>query len=187
MILAAIEMVPKKVYAAAVAALLAVSLLSAATIVTLRFKVVKASAQYSQLETKVANEAAARERAAREDALEVSRMQAKHASLQQESVHAFREQAAADARRAATDRADLDVLRDVVRTYAAGGGEAQSDGATCRGERDRSQRLGALVGEALELQGEAESFIRQRDREVKFLKDVITNDRTLTPERKEPQ
>lgn len=187
--MALINLVPKPVYAAAVAALLALSIGLGATTGVMKVQLAKAGQIYAQLETRIANENAERERVARENAIEIKRMQEKHAAFQQEALHAFRKKAAADDQRAARDRADLRELRNIVRDYATGGErEAGGDPNTCRGERDRSGRLGGLVEEALELQGESESFIRQRDREVKLLKDLLGNDRNLlTPEMKEPQ
>lgn len=178
-----IELLPKKLYAVALAAAIA---LCAGLGVAYGVEALHAgqlTTQLAQTKGQYQAETAARERVAREDAQEVARMGAKHASTQQEIVHAFHAQQGQEAARRAADSADLDLMRDVVRTYAAGGGsEGGSDTAACRDLGNRSQRLGGLVQEALGLSLESESFIRQRDREVTLLKGVITNDRTLTPE-----
>lgn len=180
-----INWVPKWLYAVLVAALLATAGGLAFYSQGLRVAVAHAGQRYSQLEAKGEREAKDRERIGREDANEVKRMQAKHASMQQENVHAFHAKEAADGRRERDLRTELDRLRDDVKKYAGGGGEANRDPNTCRSDRDRSERLGAALEEALGLQGEAEIFIRKRDREVKLLKDTIGNDRALTPPAKE--
>lgn len=183
-----IGLIPKKVYAVLVAALLVMVVGMGFWAAGLRLDVARGEQKYAQLETQVARDAQEREWVAREDALEVKRMQAKHASLQQETVHAFHKKAAADRTREHGLRTELDRLRDTVRDYAAGGREADRDPDTCRSDRDRSRRLGELVQEALDIQGESESFIRQRDREVRLLKDLLSNDRALmTPVQKDPQ
>jgi hypothetical protein len=174
-----IDLISKKVYAVVVAALLALVLALGASVAFLKVQVAHGETKYAQLQTKVESERAERERVARDDALEVKRMQAKHADMQQEGVHAFHVKEVADRDRDHAQRDELAWLRNQIHTYASGGGEGEGDAAACRSERDRSRRVGADLEEALGLQGEAESFIRQRDREVKLLKDVITNDREL--------
>lgn len=186
MIMGLINMVPKWAYAAAVAALLALAAGLGIYAGSLKLEVGKVNTEFAQYQTQVANQERERERVAREHAERVAKEQFRHAEIQQENVHAFRAQEAADRARDQRLRSELDQLRDDVAAYAAGRGAAgETDPNTCRSERDRSERLGAALGEALQLQGEAEAFIRQRDREVKLLKEVIGNDRNLTT--KEPQ
>lgn len=176
-----IDLIPKKIYAAAVAALLLVALALASTAVYLKLGLSAAQKEHAQLQAQVASVDQARERAAREAVQAQAKDQFRHSEIQQGNVNAYRQQENADRSRDRARDDELARLRDQVRAYAAGGaGARQADPGPGGSDRDRSERLGAALDEALQLQGEAESFIRQRDREVKLLKDTITNDRELT-------
>lgn len=127
-----------------------------------------------------AEERDARSRVALRDAERVAALVAGHAAQQQENTNAFKAErktwVVADGRR----RAESDSLRNTIAAFAAGDrNEASGDPAACRDWRDRSERLGSLLGEAVDLAGEGESLVRQRDGEVKFLLGQVRTDRAL--------
>jgi len=121
-----------------------------------------------------------RNRVALRESERVAALQTAHAAQQQGNLNAFTKEkslrAVADAARRTAD----DQLRYVISAFTAGGGAASGgDAAACRVQRDRSERLGGLLSEALDLASEGERVIRQRDAEVIFLKTLVINDRAL--------
>jgi hypothetical protein len=126
------------------------------------------------------NERADRHRVALTDALRVSEKEATYRAQQMEALHAFNTErklwlAGDTARRDESRR-----LRSVIAAYAAGDrDQAESGGDTCRDQRDRSQRLGGLLGEAVDLADEGEGLVRQRDGEVVLLLGEVARLRAL--------
>lgn len=108
----------------------------------------------------------------------LSDQQAVHAAKQQEIVHAYHQEkqahVAAESGRATADQR----LRDAIRVYAAGRSDRPGpDAAACRAERDRSATLGLLLEDAVGFSGRLAQAADQHASEVRFLKQVIENDR----------
>lgn len=182
---AILDLVPSWVYAAAIAGLLSLNgwqwgEVQAAHVETAVAKSATAAAkgEVSKLQAQDALDKAERERVARIDAEQVAKAQFRAAEITQENSNESAKRATA---RAVADRKladDNQRLRNVVEAYAgSGGGEAAPDAATCRRDADHAARLGELVEEALDLSRESESFIRQRDDEVRRLQQQIATDR----------
>jgi len=126
-----------------------------------------------------------RNRVALRESERVAALQTAHAAQQQGNLNAFNKEkglrTVADAARRAAD----DQLRYVISAFTAGGGPAgEGDAAACRVQRDRSERLGGLLSEALDLASEGERVVRKRDAEVIFLKTLVNNDRALLTEKR---
>ena len=122
-------------------------------------------------------------RVAMDDARETFRKGEIHARNQQEIADAHAEQEKRRVARLAAAAADGERLRQQVTEFAAtcGGGEAQSPAAALQHCRDRAATLGVLYREA---DGLAEAFAgaaEQHADEVRTLKRVVENDRTLLP------
>ena len=121
--------------------------------------------------------------AALDDARDTFRKGEIHARNQQEIADAHFAQEKRRLARLAAAAADGERLRKQVTEYAAtcGGGEADSPAAALQHCRDRAATLGVLYGEA---DSQAEAFAgaaEQHADEVRTLKRVIENDRTLLP------
>lgn len=130
-----------------------------------------------------ADENTERMRVALDDARDTFRKGEIHARNQQDIVDAHAKQERARAAALAAAAADGERLRKQVTEYAAtcGGGEADSPAVAIQRCRDRAATLGVLYGEA---DSQAESFAgaaEQHADEVRTLKRVIENDRTLLP------
>lgn len=130
-----------------------------------------------------ANENTERMRVALEDARETFRKGEIHARNQQEIADAHAAQEKRRLARLAAAAADGERLRKQVAEFAAtcGGGEADSPAVALQHCRDRAATLGVLYGEA---DSQAEAFAgaaEQHADEVRTLKRVIANDRTLLP------
>lgn len=146
-----------------------------------------AKTETANVETKLAGEQrdraqerSDRNRAALRDSERVAALMSTHAATQQENVSAFNREkslrlAAESERRTADDQ-----LRYVISAFTAGDrNKADGDPAACRDQRDRSERLGGLLGEAVGLASEGESLVRQRDGEVILLLGTVRADRAL--------
>lgn len=122
-----------------------------------------------------------RERAAREDGAEVRRLQNRHASRQQDLLHAYYQRQLSLARLAAADRSDDQRVRQSATTYAAHRGrETEGDSASCRAAKTDVGSLTALLVEGSELAGEGARLLRARDSELDLWYGIADNDRALT-------
>lgn len=122
-----------------------------------------------------------RERIAREDAQEVQRLQARHATTQQEVIHAFYQAQLARARRAPARAADDRSVWNLASAYAASRGrQAEGDSASCRSAKAGLREITPLLAEAYELAGEGEDLIAERDDELRLWIGIGANDRALT-------
>lgn len=130
-----------------------------------------------------ADEDRERMRVALDDARATFRKGEIHALNQQEIADAHAAQEKRRLARLAAAAADGERLRKQVTEYAAtcGGGEADSPAVALQHCRDRAATLGVLYREA---DGQAEEFAGAAEKhadEVRTLKRVIQNDRTLLP------
>lgn len=128
-----------------------------------------------------ARENTERMRVALDDARTTFRKGEIHARNQQEIADAHAKQERARAAALAAAAADGQRLRDQIRAFAAacGGGEAQSVAAAISDCRDRATTLGELYDEA---DRQAEEFAGAAEKhadEIRTLKRVVVNDRTL--------
>lgn len=134
----------------------------------------KTKADYAEQETQ-------RERAAREDGAEVRRLQNRHASRQQDLLHAHYKKLLELASRAAADRADDDSVRKSAEAYAADRGrQSDDDSPSCRAAKADVGTLTGLLVEGRELAGEGARIVRERDADIDLWYGIATNDRTLT-------
>ena len=123
-----------------------------------------------------------RHRIALDDARATFRKGEIHARNQQEIADAHAKQERARAAALAAAAADGERLRDQVRAFAAacGGGEAQTVAAAISDCRDRATTLGALYEAADRQAGDFAAAAEKHADEIRTLKRVIVNDRTLT-------
>ena len=123
-----------------------------------------------------------RHRIALDDARATFRKGEIHARNQQEIADAHAKQERARAAALAAAAADGERLRDQVRAFAAacGGGEAQTIAAAISDCRDRAATLGALYEAADRQAGDFAAAAEKHADEIRTLKRVIVNDRTLT-------
>ena len=140
-------------------------------------------AEVAKLNATHAAQESERHRIALDDARETFRKGEIHARNQQEIADAHDAQEKRRLARLAAAAADGERLRQQVTEFAAtcGGGEAQSPAAALQHCRDRAATLGVLYREA---DGQAEEFAGAAEKhadEVRTLKRVIQNDRTLLP------
>ena len=164
-------------------ALLALSIYLGFQLYAARLDAEKSRSALSAEQTSRARENTERMRVALDDARATFRKGEIHARNQQEIADAHAKQERARAAALAAAAADGERLRDQVRAFAAtcGGGEADSPAAALQHCRDRAATLGVLYGEA---DSQAEAFAgaaEQHADEVRTLKRVIENDRTLLP------
>ena len=123
-----------------------------------------------------------RYRVALDDARATFRKGEIHARNQQEIADAHAKQERARAAALAAAAADGERLRDQFRAFAAacGGGEAQTVAAAISDCRDRATTLGALYEAADRQAGDFAAAAEKHADEIRTLKRVIVNDRTLT-------
>jgi len=142
----------------------------------------KARSALSAEQTSRARENTERMRVALDDARATFRKSEIHARNQQEISDAHAKQERSRAAALAAAAADGERLRDQVRAFAAacGGGEAQSVAAAIRDCRDRATTLGALYEAADQQAGGFAAAAEKHADEIRTLKRVIVNDRTLT-------
>jgi hypothetical protein len=166
------SLVPPWVYAAALAAVVAVFGVQEVRIANLK-------ADLAVEQAAAATERANREHAAREYAVEIAAIQAGHAAKQQELEDAWTtERQSFEVRRAADSR-QLDRLRLQIAAYTTprpapdGGAESAPD----LDQADRLTTIGSLFAESLDLLSESRAVVEQRDAEVKRLVDQIGIDR----------
>ena len=164
-------------------ALLALSIYLGFQLSEARLDAEKSRSALSAEQTSRARENAERMRVALDDARATFRKGEIHARNQQEIADAHAKQERARAAALAAAAADGERLRKQVAEYAAtgGGGEADSPAVALQRCRDRAATLGHLLGQA---DGLAEAFAgaaEQHADEVRTLKRVIENDRTLLP------
>ena len=153
-----------------------VVLIAATGIQTMRLNWAKDALTLEKAER--ANETAVRERAARQMAEQNARLQAEHATAQQEALRAFNTALAEQERRAAAADADAAELRTAVECYAAGHcltpGADTATGGTCE---NRAATLGGLFGRADTLAGRMARAAEKHASEVRALKSQILADR----------
>ena len=164
-------------------ALLALSIYLGFLLYEARLDAEKSRSALSAEQTSRARENTERMRVALDDARATFRKGEIHARNQQEIADAHAKQERARAAALAAAAADGERLRKQVAEFAAtcGGGETDSPAAALQHCRDRAATLGVLYGEA---DGQAEAFAgaaEQHADEVRTLKRVIQNDRTLLP------
>ena len=163
-------------------ALLALSIYLGFQLYEARLGAEKARGALSAEQTSRARENTERMRVALDDARETFREGEIHARNQQEiaDAHAKQERARAAALAAAT--ADGERMRDQVRAFAAacGGGEAQTVASAVSDCRNRAATLGALYEAADRQAGEFAAAAEKHADEIRTLKRVIVNERTLT-------
>lgn len=125
-----------------------------------------------------ANETADRERIARRMAEANARLQAEHATAQQEALRAFNVALAEQERRAAAADADAASLRDAVACYASGScigpGVDAATGGACPA---RAATLGGLFNRANTAAGRMAKAADKHADEVRALKAQILADR----------
>jgi hypothetical protein len=125
-----------------------------------------------------ANDTADRERVARLMAENNARLQAEHATAQQEALRAFNAALAEQERRAAAADADAASLRDAVACYASGDclppGVDAATGGACPA---RAATLGQLFGRADTIAGRMAKAADKHADEVRALKAQILADR----------
>lgn len=110
----------------------------------------------------------------------VAALQLNHATVQQENVNAYNtERSARQAAESGERAADLS-LRGVIAAYAARDRVRGANDAAAAGDLgDRSERLGALLQESVDLARQGESLVRKRDGQVTLLLRTVANDRAL--------
>ena len=123
----------------------------------------------------------ARLQVAIDDAHAVFRKQEIHTTTQTEIANAQAKQDRVRTAAVAAARANADGLRRQIAAYTAPGGgrEAQGDGAACIDLRNRATTLGLLLSAADSQAGDFAAAAEQHADEVRALKAVILNDRTL--------
>ena len=164
-------------------ALLVLTVILVAKLYAAKLDVERARSALSAERESRAQENKDRMQAALDDARETFRKGEIHARNQQEIADAHAEQEKRRVARLAAAAADGDRLRKQVTEYAAacGGGEADSPAAALQHCRDRATTLGHLLGEADGLAEALAGAAEQHADEVRTLKRVIENDRTLLP------
>ena len=164
-------------------ALLVLTVILVAKLYAAKLDVERARSALSAERESRAQENKDRMQAALDDARETFRKGEIHARNQQEIADAHAEQEKRRVARLAAAAADGERLRQQVTEFAAtcGGGEAQSPAAALQHCRDRAATLGVLYGEADSQAEEFAGAAEQHADEVRTLKRVIQNDRTLLP------
>lgn len=120
------------------------------------------------------------ERVARENAEAIATLEQKHAQTQQEITNAYTRKIATLSANRAADAADIERLRNTIRTYAASGGTPGAGDTAAPGSvSHRLETLAGLLAEGAELVVEGARLVEQRDTEVGALKSVVENDRAL--------
>lgn len=171
MTLGIVELVPRWVFVAAIAALTLGFLHESHQHKTAR-------AELAELKTVVAEQKAAAERTARLAAEEKLALLQEHNRKTKEAEDAFLKDRAAAQERARADAATVDRLRKQIAGFTSGGGRTdQTPAAANIGLADRLATLGSLFGESLDLLAEGRSIIDRRDAEVMLLRTQIETDR----------
>jgi hypothetical protein len=166
------SLIPPWVYAAGLAAVVAVFGVQ-------ELRIAKLKAEVAQAQALAADERAMREKAAREYVEAVAGIRAEHAAKQQELEDAWtNERKAFEVRRAADSR-QLDRLRNQIAAFTTPR-PAPDGGAGPAPDLDQADRLttiGQLLEESLGLLAEGRGLVERRDAEVKRLVDQIGIDR----------
>ena len=163
-------------------ALLVLTVILGAKLYAAKLDVERARSALSAERESRAQENKDRMQAALDDARETFRKGEIHARNQQEIADAHAKQERARAAALAAAAADGERLRDQVRAFAAacGGGEAQTVAAAISDCRDRAATLGALYEAADRQAGDFAAAAEKHADEIRTLKRVIVNERTLT-------
>lgn len=168
--LAAFDIVPGWVYAAALAACLVMLWGSVGQVARLERDVARAEAAAARLE-------AAQKQALLDNANEKLALIAKHDEAIKTAEKTHAEKLAAAEVRARADAATVGRLRNQIADYANRGGTCAVASAEPDGRESPAQVLGGLLAESLELLAEGRALHELRDAEMNLLFDQIDADR----------
>lgn len=172
------RLIPDWVYWAAGAVVLAVIVMLGLQVANLKTEVQAQKTLVAQREKTIADIRAEHEIARGNWLDEKATLQRVHAVNSQKANDDFQALRQQDARAAAALRDDNKRLRNQILGHASvTRAEGESDTALAGRAADRLAGYGVLVSEGVELAEEARQLLRQRDAEVKLLKDQVTADR----------